>query len=75
VVIFVILATTHYISVDMSCTTYLPGRVRMYKMYANIHLCPSSKVWPSLYQISPKLVKLESMGRNLSVLIGKYDGH
>jgi len=51
------------------------GRVRMYKMYANIHLCPSSKLWPSLYQISPKWVKWESMGRNLSLLISKYDGH
>jgi hypothetical protein len=41
-----------------------PGYVRMYKMYANIHLCPSIKLWPSLYQISPKWV-----------LISKYDGH
>jgi hypothetical protein len=52
-----------------------PGRVRMYKIYANIHLCPSSKLWPSLYQISPKWVKWESMDRNLSLLISKYDGH
>jgi len=59
----------------MSCTAYFPGHGRMYKMYANIHLCPSSKVWPSLFHISPKLIKWECMGRNLSVLISKYDGH